>query len=224
MELRTRKAPVSGNAMTILNNHWKRAVWVCLTAWALAGCGGADSPDGGLGGSAERSTLVFQDGAPGEGSTAEHASAKPDANLTTQALDRAEAQAQKADATRPLESLSPGAIAPKSAYVSGAVVRKALVRLATYRFYNRNTGAHFYTISTSERDNLLANASSPFSAGRHGVLGIRRGTRRGCPRFTDSSTPRLGCTSTRSVKPSVPALWPPCLISGMKEWLITPVR
>ncbi|MGM9427135.1 PKD domain-containing protein [Hydrogenophaga sp. MI9] len=83
--------------------------------------------------------------------------------MNAQALAKAAALAEKADTSQPLESLPAGSIASKAAYVSGAVARKAaLVGAPAYRFYNTGTGAHFYTTSATEADNLVANFSSPF--------------------------------------------------------------
>ncbi len=93
-----------------------------------------------------------------------NSSAKPDAELTARALAQAEVQAEQADPSQPLENLQPDSVASKSAYVSGAVVRKAAaVGIPAYRFYNASTGAHFYTISPSERDTLGSTVASPFS-------------------------------------------------------------
>lgn len=87
----------------------------------------------------------------------------PDARLTARSLAQAETQALSTDSSQPLESLPADSIAPKAAYVSGEIARKAaLVGTRSYRFYNTSTGAHFYTTSTSERDSVVANPSSPF--------------------------------------------------------------
>ena len=60
--------------------------------------------------------------------------------------------------------LKAGEIAAKSAYQSGAVARKAVaVRIPVYRFFNSSTGAHFFTTSTTERDNVVNTLSPPFS-------------------------------------------------------------
>ncbi|MGM9426214.1 hypothetical protein [Hydrogenophaga sp. MI9] len=39
---------------------------------------------------------------------------------------------------------------------AAAPERKAFVKVTMYRFYNTRTGAHFYTVSTTERDNIQA--------------------------------------------------------------------
>lgn len=49
-----------------------------------------------------------------------------------------------------------GSPAREVAGLSAEAVRKAGIVQAVHRFYNRNTGAHFYTRSSSERDNILA--------------------------------------------------------------------
>ncbi len=89
------------------------------------------------------------------------------AALSSAELAAAEKAAVAADASgsaTPLDELKPGQIAAKSAYASGAVVRKAAaVRIPVYRFYNSRTGAHFFTSSTAERDTVISKLSPPFS-------------------------------------------------------------
>ena len=113
----------------------------------LTACGGSASPDA----TGERAaTTAETDGAV----------------LSRTELAAAEKQAVAADASpspAPLDALPAGQIAAKSAYVSGAVARKALaVSTPVYRFYNGSTGAHFFTTSTVERDNIVATLSPPF--------------------------------------------------------------
>ena len=43
-----------------------------------------------------------------------------------------------------------------------ASIKAAAVRTPAYRFYNSTTGAHFYTISATERDQVQATLSPPF--------------------------------------------------------------
>ncbi|MFP8779214.1 DUF1566 domain-containing protein [Hydrogenophaga sp. RWCD_12] len=87
--------------------------------------------------------------------------------LNAAELAAAEKSARLADAAGdalPLEKLPPGQIAAKTAYLSGSVARKAAaVRIPVYRFYNSATGAHFFTTSTAERDNVINTLSPPFS-------------------------------------------------------------
>ena len=89
------------------------------------------------------------------------------AALSGAELATAEKRAAAADASSPptpLDELPAGQIAAKSAYNSGAVARKAAaVRIPVYRFYNGSTGAHFFTTSTTERDNVVASLSPPFN-------------------------------------------------------------
>ena len=89
------------------------------------------------------------------------------ASLSNAELAAAEQQAKNADiyaSSMPLAAYKPGEIAAKGAYLSGDVARKAAaVRIPAYRFYNGSTGAHFFTTSTSERDNVVADLSPPFS-------------------------------------------------------------
>lgn len=142
-------------------------VWAPLVAHAIAlgiatilsACGGGQA----LGDAAETAEMVT--------ATSESATASPDwargASLSVAALADAERQAVAADAARSsvsLDELPAGQIAAKSAYASGAVARKAAaVRIPVYRFYNGSTGAHFFTTSTTERDNVVTTLSPPFS-------------------------------------------------------------
>ncbi|OOG82881.1 hypothetical protein B0E41_13940 [Hydrogenophaga sp. A37] len=141
--------------MTTHDNRWVRAGLAGTLSLLLTACGGVGSADTSANGAQARST-------PAEASSA--VNAQPDAQLTAQTLARAETQAQKADASQPLERLLPGRIAAKAAYVSGAIARKAdAVRIPAYRFYNARTGAHFFTTSTAERDHIVNTLSPPFN-------------------------------------------------------------
>jgi Protein of unknown function (DUF1566)/Repeat of unknown function (DUF5648) len=88
-----------------------------------------------------------------------------DLNASTLAATAQKAlEADEDRASAPLDDLRPGEIAPESAYTSGAIARRALaVRIGAFRFYNRSSGAHFYTVSEAERDNVIARLSPPFS-------------------------------------------------------------
>ena len=83
------------------------------------------------------------------------------AALSRAELAAAEQAAVAADASgsaTPLDELKPGQTAAKSAYVSGAVARKAAaVRIPAYRFYNTRTAAHFYTTSEAEKASIQSN-------------------------------------------------------------------
>lgn len=94
------------------------------------------------------------------------------ATLNRDSLALAEKTAREADMTLPggeaplvlVEELLPNRVVGKSAYRSGAVARKAAaVRIPLFRFFNRSTGAHFFTTSASERDHIVALMSPPFS-------------------------------------------------------------
>lgn len=54
------------------------------------------------------------------------------------------------------EAVTPGASTTSKLDAIGPIVRKARTRLPVYRFYNRTTGAHFYTNSETEKNNILA--------------------------------------------------------------------
>lgn len=123
---------------------WVQTSFALMLVLLLAGCGGSD-PNNAIGKS-EVVALV------------------PNARLNAQSLAEAESQALQADASLPVDSLPPGSIAAKEAYTSGTIARKAaVVGTPAYRFYNPSTGAHLYALSTTERDDLVANASPPFS-------------------------------------------------------------
>jgi hypothetical protein len=118
--------------------------------------------------------------APGPASAADAARLARGAQLSQDSLAAAEQQALAADealerqgqsagqtANSPepdLSALAPGQMAPKSAYLSGAVARKAAaVSIPAYRFYNTRTRAHFYTTSEAERTTVDTTLSPPFS-------------------------------------------------------------
>ena len=120
-----------------------RAMGIAAIALALAACGGADTSP-----TTSRSSPA---------SDASATSTAPDAALTAQSLALAEKQAQQADPSTPLDKVPAGTIAAKQAYTSGEVARKALAaRIPVYRFYNSQTGAHFYTTSEAEKNSILA--------------------------------------------------------------------
>jgi len=89
------------------------------------------------------------------------------AEQQAQAAEKAQTRTDGEQANAPatdLSVLTPGQIAPKSVYASGGVAAKAAaVRIPVFRFHNGSTGAHFYTTSTAERDQVQANLSPPFS-------------------------------------------------------------
>jgi hypothetical protein len=135
------------------------AVWLAM-ALSLSACGGGSAA---VESSPVTLSRLAQGGsAPGPASASDQALLAKGAQLNQASLDAAEAQAQAAepqstdavDTEQALDQLAPGAIAPKSAYASGQVARKAAaMRIPAYRFYNTRTGAHFYTTSEEERTN-----------------------------------------------------------------------
>ncbi|MFP8781494.1 hypothetical protein ACLIJ1_23255, partial [Hydrogenophaga sp. RWCD_12] len=149
--------------MKIHETSWVRAGLAGALSLLLVACGGGSTADSTVNGTQGASTAASLDRSEADASSAGNAAGTPNAQLNAQALAQAEAQAKRADSSQPLESLPPGAIASKLAYVSGAIARKAtVVGAPAYRFYNAGTGAHFYTTNTTEADNLVADFSSPF--------------------------------------------------------------
>ena len=150
----------------VLPSRAKNWLVMASAAALLSACGG---------GSSSSSEMAETKAANATGAGSTHAAITTTAPATfaqSAAVSRAELvaaeqQAQTAEASTspiPLEDLKPGEIAAKSAYQSGAVARKATaVRIPVYRFYNGRTGAHFFTTSTTERDNVVATLSPPFS-------------------------------------------------------------
>jgi hypothetical protein len=75
--------------------------------------------------------------------------------LNTKSLDDALLRAEALPTDTDLDRLLPGAVAPLSAYESGAVSRKvADARVAVFRFFNTGVGVHFYTSSVDEREQV----------------------------------------------------------------------
>ena len=172
----------------------------------FAGCGGGEGGGAHSVKSNEKSAIVLATDTPRQA-----AIAAPNAKLTESTLVNAEQQAQAADSLPAVElyELQPGQIAPKSAYLSGDVARKALaVRIPAYRFYNTRTSAHFYTVSETERANVAATLSPPFSydgpafsvASAHsaGLSSVHRfyNTQTGVHFYTISETERANVVAT----------------------------
>lgn len=119
---------------------------VLLLSMGVGGCGGSSEP------AQERSSQT----------AAAQSSADEAAPDITQSVGRSMAQPT---ATTPGASLSPEeaqALADINRQTlqqasGGEVVSKAVARATMYRFYNKRNGAHFYTISASERDHVIAN-------------------------------------------------------------------
>ena len=77
------------------------------------------------------------------------------AELNSEELDDALAEAKALPADTALVA---GQVAPLAAYQSGKVVlQAAAVQLPVYRFYNTQTGSHFFTSDTTERDSVRNN-------------------------------------------------------------------
>ena len=75
--------------------------------------------------------------------------------LNTEELNDALAEAKALPADTALVA---GQVAPLAAYQSGKVVlQAAAVQLPVYRFYNTQTGSHFFTSDTTERDSVRNN-------------------------------------------------------------------
>ncbi|AOW13281.1 hypothetical protein LPB072_10880 [Hydrogenophaga crassostreae] len=129
----------------------------------LTACGGGGSASSDLAGTQAASGAGA--GSPETTRRADPAAFQRSAALSSADLASAEQQAQAAEASATsLDELQAGEIAAKSAYQSGAVARKALaMRIPVYRFSNSNTGAHFFTTSVSERDNVANTLSPPYS-------------------------------------------------------------
>jgi photosystem II stability/assembly factor-like uncharacterized protein len=119
----------------------------------LSACGGGNSASTSNG---EKETTVVpasSPAAPYEGDSA--ALQAHGAALNTEELGDALAQAKALPAD---SALLAGQVAPLAAYKSGAVAQKAAaVQLPVYRFYNTQTGTHFYTSSVTERDSVRSN-------------------------------------------------------------------
>jgi hypothetical protein len=132
-----------------------------MTTGLLTACGGGQDPTGTSGAQGRSQT-----DAPAASGSAQSSLARG-AQLNQRSLALAEEQAAAADAAPTQSSLAelpPGQIAPKSAYRSGDVARKAAAsRIPAYRFFNTATGAHFYTTDETERSNVQNNLSPPFS-------------------------------------------------------------
>jgi len=138
--------------------------WILFgaTCVLLAACGGGGSTADLVG---TQSALIAGPGSTETTRRADLAALKRSAALSSADLAAAEQQALAAEASAPpLDALQAGQIAALSDYKSGAVARKALaVRIPVYRFFNASTGAHFFTSSSTERDNVVSNLSPPFN-------------------------------------------------------------
>jgi hypothetical protein len=142
-------------------NRPSRPLFCALLLSLLAACGGSQSS-----GPEERRSDAT-DPPSVEAPASEEATLARAAELNTASLETAERRAQAAEdsaTATDLDTLPPGQIAPKSAYASGDIARKALaVGITAYRFYNTRSGAHFYTVNATERDHVRNNLSPPYN-------------------------------------------------------------
>lgn len=139
-----------------------RARFACVATgliFLLSACGGSGNGD-----VSERSAPPLAASTTASNPSTEALLAKG-AQLSRAGLSAAENESIAADrvkAQADLDQLGPDQVAPKSAYTSGEIRQKAADKLApVWRFYNSATGAHFVTLSTTERDQVVANLSPP---------------------------------------------------------------
>jgi hypothetical protein len=139
-----------------------RPLLLTLLLSLLTACGGSQSSD-----ADEKSATGVETSVPASAPASEEATLARAAALNTASLAAAEKRALAAEdrsGSTELDKLTPGQIAPKSAYASGDIARKALaVGITAYRFYNTRSGAHFYTVNATERDHVRNNLSPPYS-------------------------------------------------------------
>lgn len=150
--------------MTILNSSFSiLARWISIAALgcSLGACGGDPSRN-----AADNTALDATNAAFSLSESVNAQALARGARLSHSELLAADKAAQVAEAASAFEaqnSLPAGQIAAKSAYLSGAVAHKAgAVRVPAFRFFNSDTGAHFFTTSITERDNLVSMMGSPF--------------------------------------------------------------
>jgi hypothetical protein len=133
----------------------RRLALLTCTALMLSACGGGDVSDFGDGDTA--TTALASDGAVPSASESLLLQAKG-AELNQLDLEEARLEAESMPADSPLSTHLPTSMA---AFRSGQVAQKAAQKSATllpvFRFFNTQTGTHFYTTSTSERDQVIAN-------------------------------------------------------------------
>ncbi len=147
--------------MNTLFNGLLKASLACSLAVLLVACGGSERSNTAVSDTQSSSTPASP--SLSDAGSSSSSTTVPDAQLTADALAKAESEALRVDPSTSLESLPAGSIASKQSYLSGAIATKAAVLgIPAYRFYNSSTGAHFYTNNTVEADSLLANFSSAF--------------------------------------------------------------
>jgi hypothetical protein len=147
---------------TRLSAHRCSALLCAILLSLLTACGGSQSSS-----PEERSAPGVEASSSESAPPSEDAALARAAALNTASLEAAEKRALAAEdsaTATALDKLTPGQIAPKSAYASGDIARKAqAVGITAYRFYNGATGAHFYTVSAAERDHVRNTLSPPYN-------------------------------------------------------------
>ncbi len=124
---------------------------LALTVSTLVACGG--------GGGGEESTATSLDSASTLSATGNAVASAP-LNVEEKLREAARLNSLELEAANRDAVLSPTesyAFSEKS--TSLAAIRKAASRVIVWRFYNQNTGAHFFTASESERDAIRANSA-----------------------------------------------------------------
>ena len=121
------------------------ATLVLLLSMGLGGCGGSSEPAQERSSQTTAASSSSDEAVPDITQSVGRSMAQPTATTPGASLSAEEAQAL-ADINRKTLQQAGG----------GEVVSKAVARATMYRFYNKRTGAHFYTISTSERDLVIA--------------------------------------------------------------------
>jgi hypothetical protein len=124
-----------------------------LCAGLLVACGGGQSGGDAQGPGAGAPAVARDSGQ----LTTEAQALQAGAALNAKSLQDALSRAQTLPAT---SAVAPGEVAPIGAYTQGDVSRKAVGRVAVFRFYNTATGAHFYTTDVGEREQVYRTAPS----------------------------------------------------------------
>jgi hypothetical protein len=141
------------------NRNSKPVFWRVAPAMALAvvlaSCGGGQAPNEAEGSSQDLETADV----PLEASAGAMGTSVDEAELWAKG---AALNAQELKAASDAEASQPGSPEGSGAAVAAArsslkATAKSLPEVTVYRFYNRNTSAHFYTASASERDSVRAN-------------------------------------------------------------------
>jgi hypothetical protein len=140
-----------------------RRCLVGLFVVLLSACGGG----GDTAPSAAANSASASRGASAPSDARTQALVKEGAQLNTQELDRiAQTGVMSQAFDGPLLSGAPGSTpatldAPAAKGAPGQPARKsATSRVPVFRFFNSGTGAHFFTTSVAERDNIIANVPS----------------------------------------------------------------